>query len=516
MKIKYTKLLVLLCVLFPMLGNAQTLTSRDQRHMNLRLLDLIEQYETSATVYDEAARYAFLDLYKDTAVEVYSDMMDYEAGQKISIEDYMKILLTKQNVSIAMKNVSRKPYEWKDDAWHTTVTFEKSMTYNDENSILFSTDEQYKADYQISLDCVYDEETDRCYIASIDGSLPDSVAIMPRRFTIINRNSENDDRLTYNEKPLTYNSFNQAFVAEGKLEGWHQDIRIKGDTIAKGYSYSMVNLRYKRVPWRFKARYAMTLGNAFEVSTPVTFTSLTSSSSEYGIDLGLAVSGRTTSFGIYFGAAMSTSEISFEAGGYNYSYATTDSQGEAYTRVYDIKSMTESVTYSDIAIPAYLSLDQRLFKAVTLGFSVGAKLYLNGETTFTPYHMEGSVSGRYASGTITSGDSDKFGSISGDYDRFLYPNSYTRNPYDLSVTGGVTLNVNLLRNSLFVYGKWAYEMGLTDVHKSDENPLYRTDAFYPMVYSAHKNMNIATRSFMDCVSYKRKAMWLEFGIMFKM
>ena len=78
------------------------------------------------------------------------------------------------------------------------------------------------------------------------------------------------------------------------------------------------------------------------------------------------------------------------------------------------------------------------------------------------------------------------------------------------------MNVNLLRNSLFVYGKWAYEMGLTDVHKSDENPLYRTDAFYPMVYSAHKNMNIATRSFMDCVSYKRKAMWLEFGIMFKM
>ncbi|MBO7330764.1 MAG: hypothetical protein J6U52_03125 [Alistipes sp.] len=502
-------------MLFPLLGNSQTLTNKDQRHMNLRLLSLVEQYEANATVYDEVARYTFLDMYKDQTVKVYSDMMDYEAGQMITVEEYMNTLTTKQNVSIAIKNVTRKPYEWKDDAWHTTVTFEKSMTYNDENSILFSTDEQYKADYLIALNCVYDPDADRCYITSIDGSLPDSVTIVPRRFTIVNRNSENDDRLTYDGKPLTYNSFNQAFIAEGELEGWHQDIRIKADTIAKGHSYSMVNLRYKRKPWRMKARYAMTLGDAFEVSSPVQFNSLTSSSTEYGIDLGLAVSGRTTSFGFYVGAAMSTSELSFAAGGYNYSYATTDSQGVEYNRTYNITEMTEGVQYSDIVIPAYISLDQRLFKAVTLGFSVGAKVYLNGETTVTPYHMEGSVSGRYASGTVSSGG-DQFGSISGDYERFLYPNSYTRNPYDLSVTGGVTLNINLLRNSLFVYGKWAYEMGLTDVHKSEENPLYSNDAFYPMVYSAHKNQNIATRSFMDCVSYKRKAMWLEFGIMFKM
>jgi len=499
-----------------MLGNSQTLTNKDQRHMNLRLLSLIEQYESNATVYDEAARYAFMDMYKDMTAEVYSDLMDYEAGQKISVEEYMNTLLKKQNVTIAMKNVSRKPYEWKDGAWHTTVTFEKSMTYNDENSILFSTEEQYKSDYQISLNCMYDVESDRCYITSIDGSLPDSVTIVPRRFTIINHNSENDDRLTYNEKPLTFNSFNQAFVAEGKLEGWHQDIRIKADTLAKGHSYSLVNLRYKRKPWRMKARYAMTMGDAFEVSSPVNFNAVTSSATEMGIDLGLAVSGRTTSFGFYVGAAMATSELSFEAGGYNYSYATTDSQGVGYSRNYNITKMTEGVKYSDIVIPAYISLDQRLFKAVTLGFSVGAKVYLNGETEVTPYHMEGSVSGRYTTGTVNTGASDQFGDISGDYTAFLYPNSYTRNSTDLSVMGGVTLNVNLLRNSLFVYGKWAYEMGLTDVHKSDENPIYSADSMFPMVYSAHKNMNIATRSFMDCVSYKRKAMWLEFGIMFKM
>lgn len=484
--------------------------------MNLRLLSLIEQYESSATAYDEIARYTFLDLYKDNTAEVYSDLMDYEAGQKITVEEYLNTLATKQNVSIVMKNVSRKPYEWKEDGWHTTVTFDKSMIYNDENTILFSTEEQYKADYQISLDCVYDAEADRCYISSIDGSLPDSVTIVPRRFTIVNRHSDNDDRLTYNEKPLTYNSFNQAFVAEGKLEGWHQDIRIKADTIAKGHSYSMVNLRYKRVPWRVKARYAMTIGDAFEVSSPINFTSQESSATEFGIDLGLAVSGHTTSFGLYVGAAMSTSEISFAAGGCSYSYATTDSQGVPYTRKYEISGMTESVKYSDIVIPAYISLDQRLFKAVTLGFSLGAKLYLNGEAEVTPYHIEGTVSGQYSAGASSNGANEKFGSISGDYTSFLYPNSYTRNTTDLSVTGGVTINVNLLRNSLFLYGKWAYEMGLTDVHKSDENYLYSGDLFYPMVYSAHQNMNIATRSFMDCVSYQRKAMWLEFGIMFKM
>ncbi|MBR4996045.1 MAG: hypothetical protein IKY82_08290 [Alistipes sp.] len=513
---RLTKILAVLVVLLPSLVDAQTLTNRERRHINMRLMNLINQYEMGAAAYDDNTRYQFLDLYKDNGVQIYSDLLDYEPAQKVSVEDYVNSLLTKQNLSIEMKDVERQEYTWKDDAWHTIVKFRKSLIYNDENNILFSSKEQYNTDYFISLDCVYDSETDRCYINSIEGSLPDSVELMPRKFTIINHNSEMDDKLIYDGEPIKYNSFNQAFIADKNLlKPWRQDVRIKADTLAKAQSYALVNVRYKRTPWRVKPRYAMTMGQAFEVSSPVNFKTLESSASEYGLDLGVAVSGRAVSFGLYAGAAMSTSNISFAAGDYRYSYATTDSKGVEYARVYEITSATESIKYSDLVVPAYLSFDIRLFKLMTLGFSAGAKLYLNGDVTVTPYHMSGRVYGSYSSEKVTSDASERFESFDQDYTKLLYPNSYTRNTTDLSVMGGVSLNINLFKEAIYLYGKYSYEMGLTDVHVSDENMLYGSSV-YPMVYSARLNSNIATRSFMDCVSYKRNAMWLEFGLMFKL
>ena len=511
------KILALYVVaLLPSIVNAQTLTNKERRHINMRLLNLINQYEIGASAYDDNTKYQFLDLYKDKNVLIYSDLLDYEPAQKIPVEDYVRNLVTKQNLSVEMSDVVRQEYVWKNDAWHTTVRFSKSIIYNDENNVLFSSKEQYKTDYTISLDCVYDSETDRCYINSVEGSLPDSVTLMPRKFTIINHNSEKDDRLLYDSEPLKYNSFNQAFVADKKLlRPWHQDIRIKADTLAKTHSYSLINLRYKRTPWRIKARYAMTMGNAFEVSSPVNFTTNASSASEYGIDLGVMVSGRSVSFGLFAGAALASSEISFAAGGYKYSYTTTDSKGVEYFRSYEIESASEAIKYSDIAVPAYLSLDFRLFKLMTLCFSAGAKLYLNGDATITPYHLKGQVYGTYVSGPNMSSAEEKFESFDQDYTSLLYPNTYSRNSTDLSIIGGVSLNFNLYKTAILMYGKYSYEMGLTDVHKSDENNLYASST-YPMVYSAHLNSNVATRSFMDCVSYKRKAMWLEFGLMFKL
>ena len=86
----------------------------------------------------------------------------------------------------------------------------------------------------------------------------------------------------------------------------------------------------------------------------------------------------------------------------------------------------------------------------------------------------------------------------------------------MSLVGGLGLNYNLLKQYLFLCVKFSYELGFTDVHKSNENNYFNAaDQVYPMVYSARLKENVATRSFMDCVSYKRQAMWLELGLMFK-
>ena len=101
------------------------------------------------------------------------------------------------------------------------------------------------------------------------------------------------------------------------------------------------------------------------------------------------------------------------------------------------------------------------------------------------------------------------------YDRFLYPESYC-NSTSMSLLGGLSVNYNVLKQNLFVYAKFSYEMGIGAVHESDE-ALYFSEgnSVYPLVYSGRLGEDVATRSFMGCVSFTRQAMWLELGLMFK-
>jgi hypothetical protein len=62
-----------------------------------------------------------------------------------------------------------------------------------------------------------------------------------------------------------------------------------------------------------------------------------------------------------------------------------------------------------------------------------------------------------------------------------------------------------------------YEYGFAKIHTSKESKLFDDNAgIYPLVPSGSDiNANVATRSFLDCISYRRQALWLEAGLMFK-
>lgn len=484
--------------------------------MNLRMLNLLEQYEASSSMYDEFAQYSFLELCDNGTAMVYSDLLDFRPGQKVEVAAYVSALANKENVRMKIQNVTRDPYYWKDNAWHTVIRFDKVVDYNDPGGVRFSNEEYYGAKHQIALECFYDEQEDRAYIRTIDGEVNSKQAHLPDEFVVVHYNTEDDLRIDSNGDQLHFNSFDQAFVPKGSIRGWNDDVRIKADTISATPQYDYVKLRYKHTPWRLKLRYAMTMGEAFEVSTPVNLTTNTSSSTEMGAELGIALPlGRSSALTLWAGAAMSETKLDFGVGAMNYNYTTADAQHQSYTRNYEITSATESLSFSDIVVPVYLSLDHKLFKNMYVHWSVGAKLYLNGETKVTPYHIEGRTWGTYGNSTVTSGG-ESFGSVSGDYETFLYPNSYVRNETDLSLTAGISLNYNLVKGRLFLFGKFAYEMGLNPVHESDENHLFNnSQKIFPVVYSARLQQNVVARSFMDCVSYTRKAMWLEFGLMFK-
>lgn len=507
---------LLLCIWLPVSSAAQTLSNKEKRRINTKLLEAIEQYESNATIYDENAKYAFLELCDSNAL-IYCDLLDQAAGKKIPAAEYADLLHSKENVSMEIKNVRRDPPFWKDGAWYVNVNFAKSVVYNDKNAVLYSSAEYYKSDYDISVEFVYDRKADCCRIVSVDGTIASQNAPLPEHYVVINRTSPLDDRLWCGKRHPEFNSFDQAFAPAGSIRSWHDDVRIKADTIARTQSYDFVQFRYRKTSWRGKLRAGFTVGSAFKLTSPVNFNTENSSAFEVGVDVGYALPlGKSVSLSIYTGAALSTSKIELGLNNLSYSYDTGDRHGTAYSRCYDLESVTEGVSYTDIVIPVYLSLDHKLSKNLGLSWHVGAKIYMNGSAKVTPFHIKGEVYGNYGGQTVRNQSENAFQLLDNDYDRFLYPNTYARNSTDMSLVGGLGLNYNILKQYLFLCVKFSYELGFTDVHKSNENDFFNAaDQVYPMVYSARLKENVATRSFMDCVSYKRQAMWLEAGLMFK-
>ena len=58
---------------------------------------------------------------------------------------------------------------------------------------------------------------------------------------------------------------------------------------------------------------------------------------------------------------------------------------------------------------------------------------------------------------------------------------------------------------------------MTIINNSSNNTFFNKDYnIYPLVPSgADINKNVATRSFVDCISIYRQALWIEAGLMFK-
>ena len=275
-------------LLFAQESEGQNLTNAERRRINTRLLDAIEQYDACASMSDRDSKYLFLELCDSSAL-IYSDLLDHAPGKRIPVAEYVNRLQERQNVASEIKNVtSGRPF-WKEGAWHVQVQFSKSLSYNDENSVLFSSAEYYRADYGLTVEFAYDPQEDRCRIVDIQGDLKSDVRPLPERFLVISKNSENDLRLLSGKEHLAFNSFDQAFAKPGSLSSWHDDVRIKADTLARTEHYDLLQLKYTKTHWRAKVRAGITLGSAFKLSTPVSFSASSSSAFETGVDIGYAI-----------------------------------------------------------------------------------------------------------------------------------------------------------------------------------------------------------------------------------
>lgn len=513
-----SKLLIVLCLLLPQLVLAQTLSNKDKRHINMRLLNLIEQYEENATLHNDGARYAFRKLFKDPyQTLVYSDMLDYSAGQLITADKYIEQMSNKENVSIKIMDVSKSDFLYQDGLWYITLSFNKSVIYTDRNGVLFSSPEYYNADHTIYTQCCYDRNADRCYITKIEGSIESATQHLPERFIVLTSTTKNLDKITKKDKPFQFNSFDQTFIDPKLITSSHEDTIIAPDSLATGDNYALVDIAYRTTHWRAKVHAGISVGSALNVTSATELNINNSSALEFGFELGYAIPmGKASTFGIYTGAGLSTTKLELGLDDISYSFKTMDSKGIEYTRYYELSKITEGVSYVDVFVPLSLGLEINLFKSLYLGGYAGGKVYFNGKTKCTPYHMIGRVYGKYGSETVTSNAAEAFTEIDSDVNQFLAVNSSKRNPIDYSIIGGASLNYGFCKNTIIAFVKCSYEMGLDSIYENNGLPIFdaRTNRF-PMVYSASLKENIATRSLFSGISYKRQILWVELGVTFK-
>ena len=124
-----TTTILLVCMFMPLILAAQTLTNKERRAINSKLLTLIEDYDRYASLYDDDAEYYFYELFDDNA-EVVSDMIGSPSYlQSISATQYISQLRTYSiNTITTIKDVTKGAMRYEDGKWYIPVNFKKSIS----------------------------------------------------------------------------------------------------------------------------------------------------------------------------------------------------------------------------------------------------------------------------------------------------------------------------------------------------------------------------------------------------
>ena len=505
---RYLAFILLSLLVVP--AGAQIMTHGLERHINGLVLTLVETYEHESLALESGYTSSFLDLFQSPDSPVWCDYMGSPSyGKTISASDYADFAVTGvRSAAITLKDVTKSRFRFQDGAWQTQVHLLKSQDFMDENEILFSSSEFYEGkDYDLTMTVVYDETEDRCLIRSIEGVINSDKRFPTGFYQVVQKNETSEEQLYSSGKPLQFNSFGQAF-STGKLSARNDDVSLRRKLLMSNDRYELITFDFVPRYFRARLRYGFTLGNAYKVTSPVSFSSIKSSGTEIGLDLGVAFAhlGRS-SLSLFAGAALSNSSLSMEVQSVNYNYEAADEMDHTYERSYQIQLATEALQYQDIAVPLYVSLEAGLANFLRLTLDVGVKGYYNWKTQWTPYHVKASVSG--------SSKYDKFDAINDDFTRFIDPGKYNRRVYDLSAVGSVGLDIRIWK-IVYLFGKASYEYGIFESFSSDNKDWYNKDTGeYPIVYNSVAREEVARRSFIQCISFSRRAFWLNTGLMFK-
>lgn len=514
-------------------AGAQTASpsNADARIMNYHILNAVDEYGRTSTLYNNSYKQDFLRLFINTGQEcIYDDIMNSSMYRSmVSPKDYVNQFDTDGDVLLETDIKDFRyagPFEFKNGKWYRKVEFSKSMRiidsryyYDGAGGVLYDMEHFYPGvPNKMVMELAYDKERNRCFICSVDivSPKPSSPIDNEKYSVIVKSGTKYDDRLLSEGGTLVYNEFDEAFIDYNKYSLKDEDVKIVPKELALCDNYNVIKLKFTPKHFRLKARASFAPFGAYHVDKTSPEINSKTSAIEFGVDLGYMFSAGKSRIGIFTGAAVSKSKLSFGAKELSYKYPgyiTDFSEGfgggisyvnDDYIREYHIKRATEGLDNIHFMVPLYVDFEQKISNLVNVGFSVGVKNYFNCSTSYTPYSIVGESSdGRYVDfldWTVSS---------------FRHPVDFSNKPVDISVFGNIGIDVKLV-SDLFLNISAGYEYGLTWLYRSAGNIYFsEEDNIFPVVYWGEQRKDIAERSFLDCISYKRQGIWLSFGLKYK-
>lgn len=358
---------------------AQGLTLSEEHRLNLDVLRTLETYEAASTLRNNDDAAIFGALFPDEEVMIFNDLLGISDRRELPVGEYVRLMRQSANSPvITLRNVRKSGLEDAGDRYIVTIDFDKEIRYTNRCGAILSSKGYYGKDYHMTARIARDKNTGETYIESLTGNMDSELPRLDSDFAILELNDPRDRRVTNNGKPITFNSFDQAFLASPvNLKYYDDDANMK--VVRPDANCNRLSLTYKPLRWRLKVHFDPTIGDYYSFGTLPSGYTATSSGSEFGLDLGYIFPSKSNfKVGFFFGAGLASSKITLTAQGSNYElYENTDVDGDSYYRQMTVSELTQSHKIQNIVVPLYFDFEYRFHSYVSAFFRFGAKAYVD-------------------------------------------------------------------------------------------------------------------------------------------
>lgn len=385
--------------------------------LNLKLLELLRNYETYSKLNDDDARDNFPYLFASDSTVIYNDLLGLSADPELTVERYVEaskggIL----SMDVELKNIRKSNFRRDGDRLLMDVTFDKQVQLINPCGLIL--DGYYGKDYPYRGTVVYDPETEEVVFGSLG---VDDRSYRPHPGTDITYVQGDSAQLTQvraDGEPLRF-ARNQAIVRRGAdFVCYDEDANMRVNRVGDDRCYHY-EISFHPRRWRVMPHYDLSLGNPFSVDYRGASLGTSMSATDFGVDLAYMFPSKSRfKVGVALGLGYSTGKVDLSLDNMSYSYdapADADIDGDTYVRHYTVNGLWQSATLNYLTVPLYVDMEFRVVRRVALFLDLGVKAYINAGSKISGTEGEATSYGvypQYDNLVIDDPNMNEFGAVS--------------------------------------------------------------------------------------------------------